>query len=158
MFEIWDILDLALQIEENGEALYRRAAADSDNPETSALLTWLADEERRHAEFFMEFRNSLMAEETNPVMAELKREVFADILDRRTFSLKAKDVAALKTAVQVVEASVEFESDTALFYEVLAPFIADEETAAQLQKIIQEERRHLEKLTALLPEMRQPAI
>jgi rubrerythrin len=158
MFEIREILDLAIQIEENGEALYRRAAADADNAETSALLTWLADEESRHAEFFKEFRDALTLEETHPVLAELKREVFADILDRRTFSLEEKDVAALETAAQVVEASVEFESDTALFYEVLAPFVVDEGTAAQLRRIIQEERRHFEKLTALLPTMRQPAV
>ena len=41
---------------------------------------------------------------------------------------------------------IEFEEDSILFYEMLKPFIQDEDTLAQLDNIIVEENSHIERL------------
>ena len=48
MFFADEILDMAVQFEKNGEAVYRRAAVKVSNPALSALLEWMAGEEARH--------------------------------------------------------------------------------------------------------------
>jgi hypothetical protein len=54
MFSIQDIIDLAIQIEENGEQVYRRASGEISNPSLVWLLQYLADEETEHARWFSE--------------------------------------------------------------------------------------------------------
>ena len=45
---------------------------------------------------------------------------------------------------------IEFEKDSILFYEMLLPFIRDEDTLAQLYKIIAEEKNHIDQLRKLI--------
>ena len=52
MFEIIEIIDLALQIEKNGEKIYRNALKRVTNPAVYTLLQKLADEELNHVEWF----------------------------------------------------------------------------------------------------------
>ena len=52
MFEIDDIIDLAIQIEHNAEIVYRNAQKKVSSANLSMLLEWLADEEVEHAKWF----------------------------------------------------------------------------------------------------------
>jgi rubrerythrin len=47
---------------------------------------------------------------------------------------------------------VEFERDTVMFYEILIPFIDDDDTLVQLQRIIAEENKHIERLSQFAPD------
>jgi rubrerythrin len=47
---------------------------------------------------------------------------------------------------ELVAIFIEFEQDTVLFYEMIAPFIEDSQTRANLQEIIAEEKRHIARL------------
>jgi rubrerythrin len=49
LFSTDEILDLAVQIERNGEAVYRDAIGLLSDPELVSLLGWMADEEAKHA-------------------------------------------------------------------------------------------------------------
>lgn len=49
MFSLKDIIDIAVQIEQNGERVYRNAAGKIEDPSLRSLLQWLADEETQHA-------------------------------------------------------------------------------------------------------------
>ena len=59
MFTSREILDIALKIEKYGEAVYRQAILDLVNPDIARRLTWIADEEARHAEWFMKLQSQL---------------------------------------------------------------------------------------------------
>ena len=50
MFSLKDIIDIAVQIEQNGERVYRNAAGKIEDPSLRSLLQWLADEETQHVE------------------------------------------------------------------------------------------------------------
>ena len=60
MFTIEEILELAIKIEKNGEAVYLMAIEKWGNSSLSSLLEWMADDEVRHARWFENFRNDVM--------------------------------------------------------------------------------------------------
>ncbi len=150
MFSIKEILDLAIQIEKNGEAIYRQAARRISHPVLAPLLEWLADEEARHAAWFAE--KALVADDTfqTPVLEELNQGLLTQLVAGQSFSLQDADFDNMQTVAQLLVVSVAFEEDTVLFYEMLKPFIEDPVTLEQLEAIIAEENRHIEKLQTFL--------
>ena len=151
MFEISEIIDLAIKLEKNGEATYRRATEQVVDPELISLLSWMADEEVQHADWFASLKQIVSSGVVNPFMEEMSRELFDDLVGDQSFSLKEVDFSRIQSVDEMLKVFIEFESDTAMFYEVLIPFIEDEETLAHLRKIIAEENNHIKRLTEFSP-------
>jgi rubrerythrin len=146
MFEIREILDLAIRLEKNGEATYRKAILSSSNEDVKALLEWMAAEEANHAEWFSKLKIDLDTGRRNPFLEEMSRQLFEDLVGGQSFSLKEVDFAKVSDRVELASIFIEFEKDTVLFYEMIAPFIENGETRTQLEAIIAEENRHIERL------------
>ncbi|MFO7708527.1 MAG: ferritin family protein [Desulfobacterales bacterium] len=151
MFEIREILDVAIRLELNGEKTYRDAMASSSDTEMNALLAWMADEEARHRQWFAELKARLDRGTANPFFEEMSREVFNDLVGGQSFSLKEVNFAGIESPEQLLSVFREFEQDTVLFYELIEPFIEDPDTRAQLRQIIAEEKRHIEHLSEFRP-------
>ena len=147
MFEITEIIDLAIKLEKNGEAIYRRATEQVEDSDLISLLNWMADEEVEHANWFDALKQSATSGKSNPFLEEMSRELFDDLVGDQSFSLKEVDFSKIQTVDEMLKIFVEFERDTAMFYEVLIPFIENEETLAQLRKIIAEENNHIKKIS-----------
>ena len=150
MFSIQEILDLAIRLEKNGESVYRNAAAKHSRPDIISLLEWMADEEVKHARWFSELKHKFQSDSINPFMAEMGREVFADMLGEKSFSHRDVDFSKMDQPRDLIAVFIEFEQDTVLFYETLKPFIEDNDTLNNLEKIIAEENNHIAKLHKLL--------
>jgi len=146
VFEIKEILELAIRLEENGEATYRKAMASSSNESMNALLQWMADEEVSHREWFAALKSDLDSGVKNPFIEEMSRQVFKDLVGGQSFSLKEVDFSKVSGTHELISIFIEFEQDTVLFYELIAPFIEDEETRGHLQRVIAEEHRHIDRL------------
>ena len=150
MFSTGEILDLAVQIEQNGEAVYRDAIGRLSNPELISLLNWMADEEAKHAKWFKRLKDRLEAHTANPFVEEMSRELFGDLMGQKSFSHKEVDFSRVADADELIAIFVEFERDTILFYEILEPFIEDDRTLADLKKIIAEENNHISQLQDII--------
>ena len=146
MFSTSEILDLAIRIEKNGEAVYRQAADKISDPELASLLTWMADEEVKHAGWFSELKSKLAMASDNPFLEQMSHELFDDLLGEKNFSHKDVDFDQVRHVDELMKIFIEFEKDSVLFYEVLEPFIEDETTLKNLKKIIAEENNHITKL------------
>jgi rubrerythrin len=146
MFEIREILDLAIRLEKNGEATYRKAIQSSPDEDLKAMLAWMAAEEASHAEWFSKLKVDLDTGSNNPFLEEMTRQLFEDLVGGQSFSLKEVDFAKVSDRDELVSILIEFEKDTALFYEMIAPFVESGETRTQLEAIIAEENRHIERL------------
>ena len=149
MFSTNEILDLAIRIEKNGEAVYRQAAEKISNSELASLLTWMADEEVKHANWFAELKRQLDQKSLDPFMEKMSRELFNDLLGEKNFSLKDVDFSSVKDFDQLIDIFIEFEKDSVRFYEVLEPFISDPVCLESLKKIIDEENCHIKRLQEL---------
>jgi len=150
VFEINEILDIAIKIEENGEKTYRDAVITITNPELTAMLIWMADQEAKHANWFKQLKQDIASTAKNPFAEEMSRELINELLGDKSFSLKEVDFSKLRTVNQLISVFIEFENDGILFYEILKPFIEIEETLKNIDLIIMEEQRHIERLQEFL--------
>jgi rubrerythrin len=141
---------MAILLERNGEAVYRRAIKQVSKPGLASLLEWMADEEVEHARWFSNMKNAFASGSQNPIGEEMSHELFKDLLDKQTFSLKDTDFSQIHRSSDLIAIFIEFEKDTVLFYEMLEPFIEDGDTLEQLKEIIVEEKRHIAQLQELL--------
>ena len=156
MFTLGEIIDLAIRIEKNGEEIYRKAQEEVSNPSLAAMLKWLADEEVEHEKWFTRLKEKTETGAVDPKLEEMGMAILQGVLGDQAFSIKDADFSKIEDVNSLLELSIEFEKDTVLFYEMLGAFIDDEEILSQLDKIIEEEKRHaqlleefLEKKTAL---------
>ena len=146
MFSTKEIIDLAIKLEKNGEAVYRGAIAKVSMPGLVPLLEWMADEEVKHAGWFAQLKLNLETKNENPFVAEMSRELFSEMLGDKNFSLKEVDFSSIENINDLVEIFIEFEKDSIIFYEVLKPFVEDPVAREHLSKIIDEEESHIERL------------
>lgn len=148
MFTLREISELAVQIENNGETVYRQVAAKVSDPALKTLLEGLANEERLHASWFTRLGERCPggAVDVNGELEAMGRALLAEMLGEQTFSLNIDDLHNAETVTEVIAQAAEFEEDTIVFYEMLSEFIEEPNTAAQLADIIAEERSHILKL------------
>ena len=137
---------MAIKLEKNGEAVYRKAVEKVSNKELVALLLWMADEEVKHANWFVELKLSLEQKSVNPFMEKMSRELFNDLLGDKNFSLKEVDFASVDEIEDLIAIFIEFEKDSVRFYQVLQPFIDDPVALESLKRIISEENSHIKRL------------
>lgn len=150
MFTIADIRNIAIQIERNGENSYRKAADAAKDAELAAVFSRMADEEKRHAEWFASLEEARELSEEQRELEAVGKSILQEMVEDRTFSLEEGELGAIDNIADVLTKSQEFERDTILFYEMLSGFIENEQTLEQLGVIIDEEKRHQQELEELL--------
>lgn len=153
VFEASQALEMALQIEENGEAFYEAAADRSEDSEVAELFEELATRERRHYEVFED-----MAEAVGPP-PEPSREEIGDYTSFLQVALSHAVFEGPDKALRMAEeardrdaalrAAMGFEKDTMLFYYDLREMVDDADRAT-ITDIINEEKQHLRRLAKML--------
>ena len=156
MFTIRDIIDLAIQIEENGARMYRKAAQDVSDPFIAAALLRLADEEVKHVNWFAELKVEAEEAIDDPQLEEAGKRVLQSVLGDQSFSLNDVDLSSIRGIRGLLGVAVEFEKDTVLFYEMIRSFVDDKKTLGYLDTIITEENRHIQLIQAALLSITSP--
>ena len=152
MFTLGEIIDLAVRIENNGENTYRKAQEEVSSPELASMLRDLADDEAEHERWFAEFRKDMDKEIRDPGMEEMGRSILQGVLGDQAFSMNDADFSKIDNVKDLLELSLEFEKDTIIFYEMIREFIGDKAVHSGIEKIIDEEIRHVKRLEKLLAE------
>ena len=150
MFSSADIIDLAIQIEKNGERVYRDALKGVQNQSVASMLQLLADEEVEHAKWFSELKQGVQKVPVDRRLEDMGRDILQGILGEESFSLKEADFQKLGSIEKLINLAIEFERDTVLFFEMFESFLEDRESLEHLNKIIEEERRHIQVLEEYL--------
>ncbi|MDY0223314.1 MAG: ferritin family protein [Desulfobacterium sp.] len=148
MFSISEIIALAVRIEKNAEATYRKAIEQSQNVEVKELLAWMANEEKEHGAWFssLEERIGTLQEKQMEDSMEMDGDFISNLIGKQAFSLGGTDFSTIQDTEQLKEIFVELENDTILFYEMMKTFISHGPTLEHLQTIINEEKDHIEQL------------
>lgn len=151
MFTFSDILDIAVKIEENGEAYYRRALKSVSDPDLVRMFQWLAEQEADHARRFADMRTRIeVTTEEDPQLAGIGRALLREAVSEKGFSLDDTEAADISRVKTLIDLSVTFEQDTVEFYNLLRPFVADARDRQLLDEIIAQENDHMEKLQSFL--------
>jgi rubrerythrin len=150
MFNLGDIIDIAVRSEKNGETTYRKAMKEVSDPDFSSVLDRLATDELEHEKWFESLREQVELPGVDPALEEMGKTMLQDILGDKAFSISEADFSRIEDIKGLLELSIEFETDTILFYEMIMAFIRDEKTIDSLSSIIAEENRHVRVLTESL--------
>jgi len=150
MFTLGEIIDMAIRIENNGEKTYRKAQNKVSSPGLASTLLELANDEAEHEKWFAEFRENLDAEIQDPKMEEMGRSILQGVLGDQAFSMNDADFSRIDNITSLLELSLEFEKDTIIFYGMIKEFIEDEEVLNGIDKIVEEENRHVKRLEELI--------
>ncbi len=150
LFEVSEILQFALRIEENGEKIYREFSKTMEGNNVKKLFSYLADEEVKHKKTFEDMVSKV--EKYEPPES-YPGEYFAYLrayVDNTIFTHKNldKELAKVKDAITAIEFSIRREIDSILYYLEMKNFVQKDQHNA-IYKIIDEERRHYLKLTEL---------
>lgn len=143
MFTIYEIIDLAVQIEKNGEKVYRDALKKVSDPAISSMLQKFADDEAEHIKWFTRFKEEVKGEKIDTRLEEMGRAILLNVLGDQSFSLEEVDFTRIEQVKELLEFNMEFEKDTVTFYEMICSFVQDDETLKQLEEIIEEENQHI---------------
>jgi rubrerythrin len=149
MFSIEEVLELAIRLEKNGEHYYRHFLDLAQDPEIKKIFSWLADQEVQHANFFNNLKQ-MHTERPSDFPETHDGMLLQDYLGDRALSLDEVDLASLTDPHRVLQAALEFENDTIVFFDMIKVFVTEESALAQLEAIILEERRHIEILQNLI--------
>ena len=152
MFTVKDLCDIAIQIERNGEAVYREAGKRATDTRIADMLLQLAEDEARHAKWFENLAVRVALISDTPQLESAGRAILQGMMEHQTFSLDKENLTDAEQINEVIAQSILFEEDTILFYEMIGGFIDDETVLGHLETIIAEERSHVTCLHALLPQ------
>ena len=146
MFTSTEIFDLAMRIEENGEAFFRGAVKKMSEPTLKSLFEWLAEQEVKHREWFSVKRDQAEMKIKPTDFEKAGSGILQDILGDQSFSLKEADLDHISSVREILDLAIEFERDTILFFEVILSLVVDAATEKELKEIIAEEKLHIELL------------
>jgi len=146
MFSIREIIDMAIQLENNAEAFYRAALTGMTTPSLEPILVFLADEERNHAEWFEKLKRVAEEVEARGQRGEISSDALRSLVGDQKFSLAEVDLSKIRSVKELIALAMEHEKDTIIFYQMLQSFIDDPETVKELDEIIAEEEQHIKLL------------
>ncbi|MBT8329742.1 MAG: ferritin family protein [Desulfofustis sp.] len=149
MFTVADIREIAVQIEKNGEAAYRRAAEMVTDSAVSEIFIWMAEEEKVHRSLFNSIESIELITEEQRELEEMGRQLLQEMVADQTFSLDREMLLETEDFAEALAQAQTLEKDTIMFYEFLLNLVSDDETRQQLELVIEEEKRHIEQLEVM---------
>ena len=158
-FSAEEVLDMAIRIEENGEKFYSDAARMSKKDNVRELLNSLAQEEFKHKKYFMELKSSVKKAPLSfdPFTEDASLYVKA-LADSEVFTHPSEVVGVqdfeplLQGEAPLLDFAIEREKDSLLFYYEIVKSVGEKESKT-IEIIIEEEKSHLRKLSALKREL-----
>jgi rubrerythrin len=155
VFSSREIVEMAVQTEENGFVFYAGAAGQAQSDAARSLLQWLSEQEKLHEAVFRQMLGQPELHVPSEEYAGQRQGYVQALLQARVLpdaETGARRLAAMTTDDQVIDFALGFEKDTILFMyemrEIVAP--AGQET---VDKLIAQEKGHVQKLLGLRAEL-----
>jgi rubrerythrin len=151
IFRAAEILDMAIQIENQGIAFYSACMEMVDSSELKEVFTFLIGQERNHRDIFSGMKTafidvslpeSFAGEYESNVAAFVRGKIFASP------EVGAEKARSLPDALAAVDWALEFEQGSIDFYKLIKNNVRASE-GADIERIIGEEKRHIDILQGL---------
>lgn len=147
-----EIIEIAMRLEESGEAFYTAAAEKASTADIKALFEDLAVQEQYHRRAFQQMGRDVVELALSPEQWDQFQAYTKALLQQSFF---AKPESALNLAAeaqderQAVQAALNFEKETLLFFHELRRAVRGPGRQA-VERIIEEEKQHIQRLTGML--------
>ncbi|MDX9702930.1 MAG: ferritin family protein [Candidatus Auribacterota bacterium] len=148
-FNIKEIFEIAIRIEQNGAYYYQRCAQTLDDSDVKDLLTLLAEMEVKHEHIFMELLNQSerdvhLAENFDPDDEAVK--YVQALADGHVFDLSTDPASQLtgnETIENILKTALSREKESIVYYLGLKDFVPGELGKDKVDSIIREEMTHI---------------
>jgi rubrerythrin len=156
-FNAGEVFKIALQIEDNGRRFYEEASAGPFPDNMRLIFKELGAEETAHKTIFQKLMNALPPEAKKEAVWDPDNELdqyLKMMADEHVFRQKPEVISeklkAVGTSAEAVKMAMGFERDTIVFFLELMSVSDGFESQGEIKKLVDEERKHLKKLTNLL--------
>jgi len=155
-FNAAEAFEMAVQIEKNGAAFYRKAASLQEDESDKQFLETIAKMEDRHQSGFEEMKNELSEEEQTQTVFDPNDELsmylkaMADAHGGEGDLKAAANLTGKETTAQIVETAIGMEKESILFYIGLKDLVPMKLGRDKIDDIIAEEKIHVAQLTGFL--------
>lgn len=155
-FNAAEAFEMAIQIEKNGAAFYRKAAALQKNDEDKKFLEAIAKMEDRHQGGFEEMKTALAETEKNRTVFDPNEELslylkaMADAHAGEGNPDVAEQLTGDESMAQIIKTAIDLEKESILFYIGLKDMVPPKLGREKIDEIIQEEQKHVAQLTSFL--------
>jgi len=155
-FNADEVLEMAIRIERNGAAFYRKAAGLQSDEKNRDFFESLAAMEDKHQETFTEMRKTLKEEDKGGKVFDPHGELalylasMADSLGGEGSPSAADALTGNETLEDIVNIALGLEKDSILFYLGLKNMVPPKYGRDKVEEIIEEERKHVAQLTGIL--------
>ena len=160
VFNADEIFEMAIRIENNGAAFYRKAAGLQSDAKNQKFLESLANMEDQHKRIFTEMRTTLTEKDKSPKVFDPYDEVsqylavMADNMGGEGSPSVAESLTGNETLEEILQTAVGLEKDSILFYLGIKDLIPSRSGQDRIDDIIKAERRHVIQLSNLLEKLK----
>ena len=150
------MLEMAIQMEQDGRAFYLAAANHALGPEAAELFQLLAADETAHEQTFRDMLDETQGSDKWGESYEGEHTAYIEALLRSRVLPSAEEAERLvgqsADARHALDFALQFEKDSVLFYDAMAEFTKDAFTDTVAQ-IIAEEKRHVVRILGMLQQL-----
>jgi rubrerythrin len=146
-----DVLEVAVRIERQGADFYNKLSSSPETPQVKDVFSFLASQEEKHAGVFRQILEEV-ADYSPRFNYPGEYGLFIEGVASRLLDKIEKAVVSLPAGNEneVLDIGIEFEKETILFYlEIKSENKLSPKEDKALQKVIDEERSHWQKLISL---------
>jgi len=149
-----DVIEMAVRIEENGLTFYTEAGNASTSDKVKELFQFLGDEEKRHIHCFENighgYESDTLPGASDPYAEEAALYLGA-LANSRVFTEPnegSRLAQGIRDEDDALKVAISMEKDSILFYYELQKVMREKDKTV-LTQLIEEEKKHLAKLTEL---------
>jgi rubrerythrin len=155
-FNADEVFDMAIQIETNGAAFYRKAASLQSDADNRAFLESLASMEDRHQETFEKMKKELPDKDKGGKVFDPYGELsqylaaMADTHGGEGSPSAADALTGSENMEDIITTALGLEKESILFYLGMKDMVPVKYGQEKIEDIIKEERKHVIQLTGIL--------
>jgi rubrerythrin len=153
VFTAAQALEMAMEIEKNGEVFYLAAAEKTTDPEVKTLFKDLAIQEQGHYQIFQKMLGAVEQAPDLPATEFDQYDAYIQVaLENALFAGPDKALALAEQAEDretALRAALGFEKDTMLFFYDVREMVAESSREA-VSNVIREEKKHVRRLAKML--------
>jgi rubrerythrin len=155
LFRASEILDMAVQIENQGLAFYEACMKADLGPHVEKVLKYLIEQEERHVDVFLDMKEGLgdfLLPETYE--GEMQRYIDAFVKEKvfEAPQKASREAARLKHPFQAIQWAISFERRSIAFYRDIQVIVPASDKQI-IDQVIDEEKAHIARLENLNQEL-----
>ena len=148
-FDISEVLQFAITIEENGESFYRKVAAKVSDKEMKDLFTFLADEEVKHKKIFTEMVSKITKYEPPETYTGEYFQYLKAYAENIIFPPEIeRELDSKGGTIKALDFGIRRELDSVMYY-IETKNVVPETQHQIMDRIIEEERSHFVRLSIM---------